>query len=294
MLAVVGAVSLSLLAAGAFSPKPVAEQMEFHAQQLSVEEIGHYSWDTLLRRYVNELGLVDYSAWKSNPRDVAALDDYLALLSQADLERDASRKARIAFWINAYNALTVRGILKDYPNAKTADADSRSHGDNKPRGDSRLAIGDSSYSLDEIEHEVLHVLNEPQAHFAFVCGARGCPRLSNRAFTSTTLQSQFKENTRAFLADPSKLTVDDNAVVQVSPLLKWYADDTGKSPAEVLQSLAPSLPADLKAKLKNQGKLRIGYLDYDWTLNDQATGPTAPPLPPDTEAVPSDRSLGPK
>ena len=293
MLAVVGVVSLSLLAAGAFSPKPVVERKELQAQQLSVEEIDHHSWGTLLRRYVNEVGLVDYSGWKSNKRDVTALDDYLALLSQADLKRDASRKARIAFWINAYNALTVRGILKDYPNTKTGNSDSRSHGDNKPRGDSRLAIGDSSYSLDEIEHEVLHVLNEPQAHFALVCGARGCPRLSNRAFTGKTLQSQFKENTRAFLADSSKLTIDENAVVQVSPLLKWYADDAGKTPAEVLQSLSPSLPADLKAKLLSR-KLRIGYLDYDWSLNDQATEPTAPPLPPETEAVPSDKSLGPK
>lgn len=290
--AAAGVVSVSLFAAGAFLRKPIAEQKLPQLQQLSVEEIDHRSWDKLLRLYVNQVGLVDYAGWKSNPSDLAALDEYLSRLSQADLDRDASRKARLAFWINAYNALTVQGILRGYQSDTISNSDSRSEA-HKRLSNMRLVVGESSFSLDDIEHAVLHALNEPQAHFALVCGSRGCPRLSSRAYTSTTLESQFKENVRAFFADPSKLAFKDDSEVQLSPILKWYADDLGKTPAEVLQSVVPSLPTELKAKLLGQGKLRISYFDYDWSLNDQATA-TDPPLPPDLELAPTDSSLGPK
>jgi uncharacterized protein DUF547 len=293
VFAAAGLVSVTLFAAGAFSRKPIAEQKQPQVQQFSVEEIDHHSWDALLRRYVNEIGLVDYAGWKSNPVDVAALDEYLSLLSQADLERDASRKARLAYWINAYNALTVLGILRDYRSDSIPNSDSRSQ-PNKHLSNVRLVVGQSSFSLDDIEHEVLHVLNEPQAHFALVCGSRGCPRLSNRAYTGRTLESQFEENARAFFADPSKVAIKGDSEVQLSPILKWYADDSGKTPAEILQSVAPQLPAEIKAKLLDEHKLRISYLDYDWSLNDQAAASTDPPLPPDPQVAPTDSSLGPK
>jgi hypothetical protein len=286
-------IGVSLFAAGAFSRKPVPEQKGPSDQQLSIEEIDHRPWDALLRRYVNDAGLVDYAGWKSDPSDVAALDEYLSLLSQADPRRDASRKVQLAFWINSYNALTVRGILRDYETPTIPNSDSRSQA-KKALSDVRLRVGDSSFSLDDIEQKVLRVLNEPQAHFALVCGSRSCPRLLNRAYTGADLETQFHENARAFFADPSKLAFDGDSSVQLSPILKWYADDFGQTPAEVLDSVAPHLPAELKAKLLSQEKLRIGYLDYDWSLNDQAAASTDPPLPPDPEVAPTDRSLGPK
>src|SRR5207253_11391445 len=136
--------------------------------------------------------------------------------------------------------------------------------------------------------------NEPQAHFALVCGSRGCPRLLNRAYTGADLESQFHENTNTFFSDPSKLALDGDSAVHLSPILKWYAGDSGKTPAEILQSIAPQLPAEIKAKLLGRDKLRISYLDYDWSLNDQAAASTDPPLPPEAEVAPTDKSLGPK
>jgi hypothetical protein len=293
LFAVAALLSVSLFAAGAFSRKPVAEEKRPQLRQLGIEEIDHRPWDALLRRYVNEVGLVDYAGWKSNPSDVVALDEYLSLLSRADLKQDASRKARLAFWINAYNALTVRGILRDYRTVTLPDSDSLSQ-PMQALSDMRLPVGDSSLSLDDIEHEVLRVLNEPQAHFALVCGSRGCPRLLNRAYTGADLESQFQENTSAFFADPTKVALDDDSAVRLSPILKWYADDSGKTPDEILQSIAPQLPTEIKAKLLGRNKLRISYLDYDWSLNDQAAASTDPPLPPDPKVAPTDKSLGPK
>src|SRR5579862_7015651 len=81
------------------------------ADQVSIENIDHRDWDRLLQRHVDEAGRVDYAGWKAIPGDVDALDAYLNDLSRANPALEAGRQARLAFWINAYNALTIRGIL---------------------------------------------------------------------------------------------------------------------------------------------------------------------------------------
>src|SRR5262249_21991693 len=163
------------------------------------QSIEHRAWDNLLRRYVDDVGRVDYAGWKNRPGDVAALDEYLTLLSRADLRREAAGPARLAFWINAYNPLTVRGILREYPTASIQTHASGLGGYNIWR-DLRLVVGDRRYSLGEIEHEVLRPLHEPRIHFAIVCASRGCPRLLNRAYTPAEVEQQLRENAQGFFA----------------------------------------------------------------------------------------------
>jgi len=257
----------SLFVSGAFAPPPRkvgTEQAASKESGRSIEEIDHVSWDGLLQRYVNSAGLVDYRRWKSSPVDVAALDEYLSVLSKADLNCSASREAKLAFWINAYNALTIRGILRDYPAANTQS-------EPMPQVPKvQLPIGKSTFSLDQIEHELLRPLNEPQIHFAIVCGLRGCPRLMNRAYAARGVTAQLNENAKQFFADPSKFALSGGSELQLSPILQWYADDFGKTPTEVLKTIAPYMPTELRSKLLGQPDLRIRYLGYDWSLNDQA------------------------
>ena len=85
------------------------------SERIAVSDVSHQTWDDLLQRYVDPDGLVDYASWKQSTEDVRRLDDYLAALSQADERREATSSQRLAFWINAYNAVTVRGILREYP-----------------------------------------------------------------------------------------------------------------------------------------------------------------------------------
>jgi hypothetical protein len=248
--------------------------------QVSIESINHREWDRLLQRHVDEAGRVDYAGWKAIHGDVDALDAYLIDLSRADPTLEAGRDARLAFWINAYNALTIRGILREYPTMSIQDHAAQSSGYNIWR-DLLLHVGEHDYSLGQIEHELLRPLREPRIHFAIVCGSRGCPRLLNRAYQSSELDQQLGENSRNFFADPAKLEFDSSiGQLRLSPILKWYADDFGNSQAEMLEHIIPYLPDRVTGQIPDKRGLHTDFLEYDWSLNDRSAATTDPPVPP--------------
>ena len=247
------------------------------SQRVACSQISHESWDELLRHYVDSDGNVDYSAWKESPSDLEKLNDYLATLSRLDESRAASKSERLAFWINAYNAVTVLGILREYPTSSIQNHTARVWGYNIWR-DLKLVVGDKTYSLGEIEHRVLRPLDEPRIHFAIVCASRGCPRLRNEAYLPERLDEQLDSNSIAFFADLTKCRVNPATdQLWLSPILKWYAADFGQSTSAILQRITNWLPPYVRAFIKRT-ELRTDYLDYDWNLNDQATA--LPPLPP--------------
>lgn len=247
------------------------------AERVAISDVSHQSWDELLRRYVDADGFVDYTGWKQSSEDVRRLDEYLATLSRADEARDTTETQRLAFWINAYNAVTVRGILREYPTSSIQNHVARVWGYNIWR-DLKLIVGDRRYSLGEIEHAVLRRMNEPRIHFAIVCASRGCPRLLNEAYSAERLEEQLSRNTLAFFADPTKCSVDvARNELRLSPILNWFATDFGASTPAVLQRIAHWLPEPAQAVAQSKD-VRVTYLDYDWSLNDQATA--GPPLPP--------------
>jgi hypothetical protein len=255
---------------------------------VSIDAIDHDQWDDLLHRYVNGSGDVDYAGWKSATADSRALDEYLAALSRADLTVESSRAGQLAFWINAYNAVTVRGILREYPTLSIQDHVTWLVGYNIWR-DLLLQVGTRRYSLGEIEHSVLRKMREPRIHFAIVCASRGCPRLLNEAYESDRLEAQLLLNTEQFFADPTKFSSDaEERTFHVSPILKWYADDFGRNETERVRSLAAYLPDDTARQLARSGDVKIEHLDYDWRLNDQETHSSAAPLPPDESLSPPD------
>ena len=247
------------------------------AERVAIRDVSHQSWDELLRSYVDADGFVDYTGWKQSSEDVRQLDEYLAALSRADEDRDATAEQRLAYWFNAYNAVTVRGILREYPTSSIQNHVARVWGYNIWR-DLKLMVGDRRYSLGEIEHAVLRRMNEPRIHFAIVCASRGCPRLLNEAYSAKRLEEQLSRNTLAFFADSTKCSVDvERRELRLSPILSWFAADFGASTPAVLQRIADWLPKSAQAVTQSKD-VRVTYLDYDWSLNDQATA--GPPLPP--------------
>ena len=120
MKKVTGFITLALVLASAADSASAGSKVrigrEFPASQLvSMDNIEHGAWDKLLHKYANRRGQVNYRSWKANRSDAALLDQYLQTLSRASFSTSASKEARLAFWINAYNAVTVRGILREYP-----------------------------------------------------------------------------------------------------------------------------------------------------------------------------------
>jgi hypothetical protein len=236
-------------------------------QHVSMDKIDHALWDGLLRKYVDAAGRVDYSAWKSASQDVLALDNYLRGLSRADANIRTSREGRLAFWINAYNAVTIRGILREYPTSSIRNHTARLYGYNIWH-DLLLVVGQSKISLYDIEHEVLRKSDEPRIHFAIVCASHSCPRLRNEAYTSLKLERQITASTQEFFADPDIFRYVDGTFY-LSPILKWYSDDFGHDRGDLLRYIAPYLPDRTAQQAAASGAGRVSYLGYDWGLNDQ-------------------------
>lgn len=246
-------------------------------RQVTLDQIDHSDWDRLLQRYVDDRGMVDYTAWKSTPSDVRVLDDYLAALSAASLRQPTSRQGQLAYWINAYNAVTIKGILREYPTSSIRNHTARVFGYNI-WDDLLLVVGDRTFSLSQIEHDVLRKMGEPRIHFSIVCASIGCPKLSNRAYTADELEQQLARSTRDFFADPSKFRSDPRSGrIQISPIFKWFAEDFGGSMLQRLAMIAPYLPDDASRRLATSGQAQVSYLGYDWDLNDQATAGARPP-----------------
>jgi hypothetical protein len=231
-----------------------------------IESIDHSAWDILLKKYVDADGNVNYAIWKRTPADVAALDQYLASLSRGNPSATKSRDAGLAFWINAYNAVTIRGILDHYPTSSIRNHTAKLFGYNIWH-DLMLTVANKSYSLDTIEHKILRPSGENRIHFAIVCASISCPRLRNEAYVPTRLEEQLTDNTRDFFSRSQNFSVRQRTA-NVSSILKWFAEDFGTSPQAGLASLAEYLPESGKTLVATR-KFSVSYLPYDWGLNEQ-------------------------
>ncbi len=238
-------------------------------QQISMDQIDHSQWDQLLRKYVNDLGRVDYRAWKASATDGLALDQYLDTLSTASRITPANQRSKLAFWINAYNAVTVKGILREYPTTSIRNHTARLIGYNIWK-DLLLVVGNSQISLNDIEHEVLRKMGEPRIHFAIVCASVSCPRLLNQAYTAQNLAELLDANSKAFFADRENFQFDAaQNQFRLSSILSWFKEDFGSNQADQLKTIAPYLPTAAAHQAAMNNSVKISYLKYDWSLNDQ-------------------------
>src|SRR2546426_8451482 len=153
--------------------------------------ISHDQFDRLLKKYVNEQGLVDYGSWKQSAADLSALDDYLKQFA-AKIDNPAQGNEKAASLVNAYNALVLRWILSSYPTESIWQLKDSFSG-------KRHEIGGRKVSLDDIEHGTVRPLIGYRAHAVLVCAARSCPPLQRFAYTAGKFEDQDDEAFRAWL-----------------------------------------------------------------------------------------------
>ena len=211
-----------------------------HAQPPSGTAVDHSVFDRLLKRYVDEDGWVNYRAWKD--QDEKTLRNYLQSLGEVDPE-PLERPEKLAFWINAYNALTIQGILEFYPLKSIREKVSRFVGFNI-WDDYPMTVHGKAYSLNDIEHRILRKMDEPRIHFAIVCASVGCPKLRNEAYRARDLDSQLQDNAKDFFARPRNFRIDRRRnTVYLSSILDWFGEDFGGSDRAKLDSVIPFLSA---------------------------------------------------
>ena len=231
------------------------------------ERIDHSDWDRLLKTYVNNDGMVDYRAWHRSTADREALNQYLAHLSGGGATANTPTDAKLAFWVNAYNAVTIHGILREYPTTSIRNHTAQLAGYNIWKH-LQLYVNDRPYSLNQIEHEILRKMNEPRIHFAIVCASIGCPRLLNEAYVPDRVQDQLDANARDFFGRRQNFQ-HNQGQMRLSSLLNWFGADFGDSQSSRLKTIAQWLPTEQAQHAAQSGQVKVSYLDYDWNLNGQ-------------------------
>ena len=220
--------------------------------------VSHELWDGLLRQYVAANGKVDYKGFL---RDSSRFRSYLDLLgSHHPNDANWTKKEQLAYWINAYNAFTVKLICDHYPVASIKDIKNGIPFVNTVWDIKFIKIEGATYDLNNIEHGIIRAkLFDPRIHCAVNCASVSCPRLLAEAFTAEKLDAQLDFAVRDFLKDRSKNVLSADAV-QLSNIFNWYQPDFKKS-----GTLIDFLNQYTVIKINPTAK--ISYLTYDWNLN---------------------------
>ena len=269
------ACSIGLVGCSTNAVTTTADSSSAQVEIASAQGVDYTLYDDVLSSYVDEDGWVIYDVLQPSRQLLDSFNNGLAEVDDATLS-NWSEPEQIAFWINAYNSLTLKSIVDQTP-LKPSIKDIT--------GVWRLRkhpINQNQKTLNEIEHDVLRVdFDEPRLHAAIVCAAISCPPLRNEAFTGENLDTQLDEQVEQWLARPDGLKIDKSAgEVKISKIFDWFGGDwipsygvdagfTGsKEERAVLNFISNYVSDDDRAYLE-AGEYTLSYFDYDWALNKQ-------------------------
>lgn len=232
--------------------------VSWESSALSSDKVDHRLYGELLQKYVIN-GVVDYQGFK---KEEAKLDRYLSALEKADPEA-LSQQDQFAFYINVYNAWTIKLILSAYPSIRSIkDLGSLFK---SPWKKKIVLLKGQVLTLDTIEHDILRPrFKDPRIHFAVNCASKGCPPLRSEPFRGDVLDHQLTDMTERFINAPQRNRLEGK-ILYVNPIFKWYSEDFNN---DIVGFFIRYAKADLKERLvRNQKEIKIEYLDYDWSLN---------------------------
>jgi hypothetical protein len=217
---------------------------------LQAQNINHSLWTDFLQNHVSKEGQVDYKTISLNPEN---LNNYLQELKITAPNKTWSKNETLAFWVNAYNAFTIKLIIDSYPIKSIKDI-------KNPWDKAFIEIGNQTMSLNYIEHQILRKMNEPRIHFAIVCASISCPKLLKEAYSAENLDTQLTKATKCFLSDSTKNDISENKL-ELSKIFQWFSKDFKQN-----GSLISFLNQYTIIKISENAKIK--FKDYNWNLNE--------------------------
>ncbi len=215
-----------------------------------LEKPNHNIWDKLLKKYVSSNGSVDY---KSMLQDKMLLNDYISSLAGPFDMKSWSPNEKLAFWINTYNAFTIKLIVDNYPVRSIRDLFG-----GQPWSQSLVFANNTHYTLDEVQKKIImRQFGDPRIHFAINCAAKSCPPLANKAYTKDNVNTLLETQTKSFIN--SNYNNIDNKKATLSKIFEWYASDF----EDIIYFV------NKYSTNKVNDKTKINFSEYDWSLNGQ-------------------------
>ena len=214
-------------------------------------------FDQVLSQHVTD-GHVNYPAITQDSR----LRDYLDQLNRVDPQQFSTREERLAFWVNAYNAFAIQGIL-DGLSPETLVGKYRFF------ISQNYSVGGATINLFDLEQKILIPdFHEPRIHFAIVCASRSCPLLRSEAFSPTRLEIQLDDGAQRFINDPRRNHFDqEQKIAYLSKIFDWFTEDFEAKSGSLIKYIAQYVSDSHLAQDLRETTYQVEFLDYDWRLN---------------------------
>lgn len=236
----------------------------FLGQASAAGNIDHAIYDAMLKKYVSD-GMVDYLKWKKN--GLVTFEQYINSLEKVSLT-NLNENEQKAFWINAYNALTMYATLKHIPtNGLLARVFSVRMVSGFFDKITYTAAGET-LTLNDIETKKLRqTFHDPRIHFVIVCASRSCPKIQDTVFKEAGLEERLDSAARNFIQDTTRNRLDQkNNVLYLSEIFKWYDSDFIASDGTVVDLVNKYIGKEGSDYLSTNA-VKVQYLFYDWLVN---------------------------
>jgi len=233
--------------------------------------------ERVLASFVDAEGRVDYAALKQNRGDLDKMIEQISNRSPDNAPQlFPTREAKLAYWINAYNAWILRIVVDNYPTPSITKIGLVPYGAFFVK---RVRLGGEEMTLRSLENDIIRGrFHEPRIHFAINCASASCPPLRSHAYLPETLDAQLDAAARAFINNPRHVSFDAAGNrIELSKIFDWYAADFTEAPISksggkrtAVDYLKGYLSNERRQVLEKLSQAKISYQDYDWSLNDQA------------------------
>ena len=220
------------------------------AKPEAAEKVNYDLWEVLLKKNVSATGTVNYEGFR---KDSDKFNDFLRQLSRVKITTTWTKTEKMAYWINVYNAYTIKLIVNNFPVASIKEIDG-------PWKKKFFTVDGKVMSLGEIEHQILRGFGDPRIHFAINCASASCPRLIQVPYRASNLERLLERQTKEFINDPFYNTIT-NYSVNVSKLFDWYKKDFKEDSGSVVNFINKYSDVNIGPQ-KNKG-----YKTYDWSIN---------------------------